>query len=132
MMLGQAFFAAGKYNEAAGAIQQGMLILPEENWGVVPRNYRELYANIGHYSKQLKELEAARKKKLDDPALRFLLGYHYGYLGYPAEAVRELDQGLSVVPDDELAQKMRKEFQGKLKPQTASAVKPIPEKQAGE
>ncbi|MCA9093946.1 MAG: hypothetical protein KDA68_10695 [Planctomycetaceae bacterium] len=131
MMLSQAYFAVGKYNESAGAAQQGMLLLPEENWGVVPQNYKELYTNIGDYTKQLKDLEAARKKKEDDPALRFLLGYHYGYLGYPTEAVRELDKGLSIVPEDELAEKMRDGFKSKIKPQTAAATKPVPEKDAG-
>jgi len=131
MMLSQAYFAVGKFNESAGAAQQGMLLLPEENWGVVPQNYKELYTNIGDYTKQLKELEAARKKKEDDPALRFLLGYHYGYLGYPNEAVRELDKGLSIVPEDELAEKMRVGFKSKIKPQTAAATKPVPEKDAG-
>lgn len=127
MMLSQALFAVGKFDEAAGTAQQGMLLLPEDNWGVVPQNYKELYANIGDYSKQLKALEAARKEKPDDPALRFLLGYHYGYLGYPTEAVRELDRGLSIAPQDKLAFKMRSGFKKQIKPQTTEVPPPVPQ-----
>ncbi|MFO1020928.1 MAG: tetratricopeptide repeat protein [Planctomycetales bacterium] len=126
MMLAQGLFATGKFEEAAGAIQQGMLILPEESWGVVPKNYKELYTNIGDYTTQLRALEKARKEKPDDPALRFLLGYHYGYLGFPQEAVVELKKNLSIVPEDQLADKMMKQFQAKLKKETTASVIPVP------
>src|SRR5207253_2018170 len=43
MMLAQALFAAGQYEEAAGATQQAMQMLPQDQWGVVVKNYTELY-----------------------------------------------------------------------------------------
>lgn len=130
MMLSQALFADGKFDEAAGALQQGMLATPEESWGIVPQNFKDLYGSNSDYSKQLKELEAARKANPDDPALRFLLGYHYGYLGYHTEAVTELDKGLEIVKQDELASKLRSAFQKKLQPQTSEATSPVPQKSA--
>jgi len=130
MMLSQALFATGKFDEAAGSLQQGMLLLPEEAWGVVPQNYKDLYGKTGDYSQQLKALEAARKAKPDEPGLRFLLGYHYGYLGYAAEAVKELDHGLKIVPQDELAEKMRAAFQQKATPTGEATPKPVPQKSA--
>jgi len=130
MMLSQALFATGKYDEAAGALQQGMMAIPEESWGIVPENFKDLYGSNGDYSAQLKALEAARKAKPDDPGLRFLLGYHYGYLGYPSEAVAELDKGLEIVKQDELASRMRAAFQKKVKPDSTEAAVPVPQKSA--
>jgi tetratricopeptide (TPR) repeat protein len=114
MMLAQGFFATGQYNEAAGATQQAMQLLPKDQWGVVVKNYKELYTNIQDYTDQLRALEKAVKAKPEDPALRFLAGFHYAYLGYPKEAIDQLDKGLKVAPRDELAKKLRDEMQAKL------------------
>ncbi|HVX57144.1 MAG TPA: hypothetical protein VHA37_05415, partial [Candidatus Saccharimonadales bacterium] len=113
-MLAQAFFADGKYQEAAGATQQALSMLPEDKWGVVPTNYKELYSRIGDYTTQLRALEQAKKDKPDDAALRFLLGYHYGYLGYPKEAVTQLTKAVELEPRDEMSKKLLKVFQDKL------------------
>ena len=86
LLLAQALFATNKYDEAAGAVQLGMQMLPVEKWGTVVEHYRELYPKVGDYTAQLRALEKARDQKADDPALRFLLGYHYGFLGYPKNA----------------------------------------------
>lgn len=48
-----------------------------------------------------------RNSPADSPAVRFLLGCHYGYLGYPRHSVREFDKVLNRVPQDELTQKLR-------------------------
>lgn len=122
LMLGQALFATGKYDQAAGAVQHATRILPEDQWGVIGSNYRELYTHIGDYTKQLRALEKARDDNPDKPALRFLLGWHYGYLGYPKEAVRELDKCLSLAPKDEVAQKIRNIMAAKLKPEDVPAA----------
>ena len=125
LLLGQALFAGGKYEEAAGAIQHAVQILPDEKWGVVVGNYKELYPNMQEYTNQLRAAETARDKK-DSPALRFLLGYHYGFLGYPKNAVRELDKTLELAPSDEIAKKLRDMFAAKLKPAEAPTTPPAP------
>ncbi len=79
-------------------------------WGSVVKNYSQLYGNIGDYTTQLKALEIARDAKPENPALRFLLGYHFGYLGYPKQAVRELDKALDLQPQDLGSQKLRDIF----------------------
>jgi len=107
MLLGQAYFAKGSYDEAAGAVQQGMQMLPQDKWGAVVENRRELYGNDQAYANQLRALEAAAKEQPDSPALRSLLGYHYAFLGYPQQAVREIDQTLKLNPKDEVARHLR-------------------------
>jgi tetratricopeptide (TPR) repeat protein len=110
LMIAQAMFALGQYDQAAGAVQMGMQMLPEGDWGNVVKNYDQIYPNFQNYTDQVKTLEKARKTHPDDPAMRFLLGYHFGYLGYPKQAVRELDKALDLQPRDLGAQKLRDLF----------------------
>jgi tetratricopeptide (TPR) repeat protein len=106
LMLGQALFAIGRYEEAAGAVQAGMNLLPEDKWNLVVTNWRELYRSPADYTAQLRALEKAVREKPKDPALRFLLGYHYGYLGYPADAVRQLEHLKKFAPADKIGLKL--------------------------
>ena len=114
LMLAQALFAAEQFNEAAGATQFGMQVVPKDKWEIVVKNYRELYGKVDDYTTQLRTLEKAAKDKPDDPALRFLLGYHYGFLGYPKEAVQQLEKCITLAPQDEAAQKLLDLFGDKL------------------
>lgn len=114
MMLSQAFFATGQFDDAAGAAQRGMQFLPKQEWGVVIKNYKELYGSVQDFTDQLRALEKAVKEKPNDPALRFLAGFQYAYLGYPKEAVDQLEKGLKFAPRDEMAKKLRDEMAAKL------------------
>jgi predicted Zn-dependent protease len=114
LMLAQALFATEQFNEAAGATQFGMQQLPQDKWDTVVKNYRELYGKVDDYTNQLRSLEKAAREKPDDPALRFLLGYHYGYLGFPKEAVQQLQKCNSLAPEDEMAQKLLEALNDKL------------------
>lgn len=116
LLLAQALFADANFDEAAGAVQQALLMLPPDQWGVVVKNYTDLYPNIGSYADQLKVLEKARTEKPEAPALRLLLGYHYGYLGYPDQATKELDKLIALAPKDELAKKLRDQLKNPSKP----------------
>jgi tetratricopeptide (TPR) repeat protein len=87
-----------------------MQMLPEDKWGVVVSNYSQLYGNVQDYTDQVRNLEAARKENPESPALRFLLGFQYGYLNYPKQAVRELDQALTLAPRDLGSLKVREIF----------------------
>ncbi len=110
MLLAQALLATGQYEEAAGATQAAMGMLPEDKWGVVVSNYTQLYGNVQDYTDQIRALEKARDAKPDSPALRFLLGFHFGYLGYPKQALRELDKALTLAPKDLGSRKVREIF----------------------
>ena len=122
LLMAQGLFATGKYDEAAGAVQLGMQMLPVEKWGAVVEHYRELYPKIGDYTTQLRALEKSRDQKADDPALRFLLGYHYGYLGYPKNALQQLDKCVELAPKDELSQKLQQRMKELLAPKTPMPV----------
>jgi tetratricopeptide (TPR) repeat protein len=113
LLLGQAFFAKGEFDQAAGAVQQGMQVLPQDKWGTVVQHYQELYPSNATYTNQLRALEAARNAKPDSPAIRFLLGYHYAYLGHPKQAVRELDKAVELNANDQLARQLRDLTQSK-------------------
>jgi hypothetical protein len=123
LLLGQALFATGKFDEAAGATQAAMRQLPQEKWGVVISHYTELYADTKDYTRQLRALEAAVKEKPGDPALRFLAGFHYAYLGFAQQAIDQLDKTLKLAPRDEMARQLRDELRGKL---GGNSVPPLP------
>ena len=132
LMLSQALFATEQFNEAAGATQFGMQLLPQEKWETVVKNYRELYGKVDDYTNQLRALEKAAREKADDPALRFMLGYHYGFLGYPKEAVQQLEKCVSLAPEDETAQKLLELFSDKLPKDPAKKdTPPAPAKPPG-
>ena len=63
LLMGQALFAAAQYDDAAGAVQIGMQMLPENEWGNVVKNYTQLYGNIQNYTNELKALETARNRE---------------------------------------------------------------------
>jgi tetratricopeptide (TPR) repeat protein len=114
LLLSQALFATGQFQPAAGALQLAQQLLPEDQWGNVVKNYPELYPNIQNYTNQLRILESASESDAANPALRFLLGYHYGYLGYPRQAVGELDQVIHLQRQDMGAVRLRNMFAAQL------------------
>jgi tetratricopeptide (TPR) repeat protein len=110
LLLAQSLFASGQYQPAAGAVQLGMQMLPQEQWGNVLKHFADLYPNNQAFTDQLRALEKSRKTNPNDPATRFLLGYEYGYLGYPKQAVAELDKAIALRPQDRGAVVMRNQF----------------------
>jgi Tfp pilus assembly protein PilF len=106
LMLAQALFASGKYNEAAGAVAFAMQSLPQDQWGMVVSNYPELYDGNDQFTNQLRALESASERD-DTAAEHFLLGFEYGFLGYPQQAMGELDKSLAKAPNDPLAKQLR-------------------------
>jgi len=114
LLMAQAMFQTGNFNEAAGAVQHGLTMLPSDQWGIVLENYTKLYGQTQPFVDSLRDLEKRRKEKPDDPSVRFLLGYEYGFLGYPKEAIVELDKVLKLAPKDEVAKKLRELMVTKL------------------
>jgi len=128
LMFSQALLATGEFPQAAGAVQQAIQLLPTEQWGVVIENFRELYGKAGDYSAQIKSLEKAMKDAPEEPALRFLAGYHYLYLGYPKQSIDQLDRVLKSAPRDQVAKKLREVAVKKLKEAEEKAASDAPPK----
>ena len=126
LMLGQALFATAKYDEAAGTIQAALNQIPKDKWGVVVQNSRELYGNYQDYTAQLRALEAAARTKTTDPGLRFLLGYNYAYLGYPQQAVDQLEKLIALAPGDEIGKQLRDEMRAKVANPAGGTFSPPP------
>jgi len=91
-----------------------MYLVPRDQWGVVVTHHRELYGDDADYTRQLRVLESSIAERPKDPALRFLAGFHYSYLGFPQPAILELDKALEAEPHDEIARLLRDETQSRL------------------
>jgi tetratricopeptide (TPR) repeat protein len=110
LLLAQALFATGRFSEAGATLRQGLLMLPEEQWGVVVRNRNEIYPKVGVYAKHLRALENAVTENANSPELKLLLGYHYGYLGFTQHAVGQLERAGRLAPEDELTKRLFNHF----------------------
>jgi tetratricopeptide (TPR) repeat protein len=126
LWLGQAMFAQGEFETAAGLIQAGMNQLPESKWGSVVSNFKQVYSDPQAFTNQLRALEKARNASPDSAALRFLLGYEYGYLNFPRDAARELDKAIQLNPRDPFAVVLRNEFGAKIGLKNVPLPKPEP------
>jgi tetratricopeptide (TPR) repeat protein len=126
MKLALAMFAVGKYREAAGTTQQALMLLPQERWGQAVSDSKKLYPNPNDYLDQLKRLAKAAADKPNDPALRFLLGFHYGYSGRVADAVRELNKLVQLQPKDQLGRTLRDLMAGKTHKDNNSTIATVP------
>jgi len=124
MMLGQAYFATGNYRDSTVMTQTAMHALPPDRWGIVVSHRNELYHNSKSYMAQLAQLESAVNEDPQDPAPRFLLGYHYAYLGYPQPAVAQLDKVVALEPRDELAVQLRDSLVPRLPDAQAPVITP--------
>jgi tetratricopeptide (TPR) repeat protein len=91
-----------------------MKLLPDDKWGSVITNYSQLYGKAQDYSDQLRAVEKVRDQKPDDAAVRFLLGFHYYYLGHTKEAFAELDKAIQLQAQDPFARQLRNLAASKL------------------
>jgi hypothetical protein len=114
MKLGQALFATGQYHEAVFTIQVGMYRLPTAEWGDVVSHYSKLYGNPRDYTNQLRALEEAIRMHDDDPALRFVAGFEFGYLGFVEQSLVHLDEAMMYESDDEMTDLLTNEMRLRL------------------
>jgi tetratricopeptide (TPR) repeat protein len=126
LFLSQALFAVGDYRGAAAAAQQGMALADSKGWGDVVKDYRRYYTGTD-YGDQLKRLEGFVAKNPDAGYARFLLGYHYGFLGYPAQARRELSKAVELESRDEIATRLLELFGGQWTARSADSNRTKPE-----
>ena len=113
LQLAQALFATGRYEEAAGATQQALMLLAPENWRAAAGSSLKLYEDLQDYRGQVAKLEEAVKNNPNNPGLRLELGFQYGYSGRPGDAASQLDKLLELAPQDQLGRTLRNLFTGK-------------------
>ena len=134
LFLSQALLASDDYRGSADAAHRAMSLLEPKDWGYVVENFRRYYKNAD-YVEQILRLEKFVQENPEAAHARFLLGYHYGYLGYSKEAVRELSKAAELESRDELARRLIERFGGQAparpqpKPRPAPAPPPEPEGQ---
>jgi len=108
-LLAQSLFATEQYDEAAAAVQQSLMMLPEEQWGLVPSNARELYSSQAAFDSQLATLKRAvegKDKQDGSPAERFLLAYQLGFSGQQQAALDQLAEVRKAVPEDQASERL--------------------------
>lgn len=106
-LLAQALFATEQYDEAAAAVQQSLMMLSEEQWGLVPANARELYSSQAAFDSQLSTLKRAVEGNGEgSPAERFLLAYQLGFSGQRQAALDQLAEVRKAVPEDQASERL--------------------------
>lgn len=97
-LLGQTFFAMGKYAEAVEAIQAGMRLHPD--WPQAAFRPLELYEpNVALYPEQLGLLEQTLARHPKDPSLLFLYAYQLWFDGRKDEARALFQRALPLAPE---------------------------------
>lgn len=92
-------FALGRYQDAAAALHAVLSAGPGWDWATMSG----LYPSVAEYTTHLRALEAARDAEPQDPAIRFVLAYHYVTTGHEQAAAEELRKLLRLNPEDQLA-----------------------------
>jgi regulator of sirC expression with transglutaminase-like and TPR domain len=106
-----------------------MGVLSKEHWGSVVSNYHELYGNHQDYTRQLRSLEKAIVAKPHDPALRFLAGFHFGYLGFLPQSIEQLEFAVQNEPRDEIAKQLLDEMKSRRNQHQSLPLVPSPVKE---
>ncbi len=110
-------FSLKEFRQAAAAAHVALTAGPGWSWETL----KSLYPTTDLYTAGLRELEQARDQNKQDPAIRFLLAYHYMMLNHAESAAKELTQVVALEPRDELAAKLLKSLTG----QEVSTEQPI-------
>ena len=117
---GLVLFAKGDYQQAAATVHSVLAVGPGWDWTTLSG----LYADVGIYTAQLRTLEAAVKQNPGDGASRFLLAYHYISDGYPDAAAKQLQQVVTLVPNDAVATNLLKMMTSSQQQQVAQSTDP--------
>ena len=121
LFLSQALLAVDDYSGSAKALRQALPLLDPEDWGYIVKNFRRYYSSA-EYVKQIKRLEKFRTEHREATHALFLLGYHYGFLGYPETARRELARSIQLDSHNALAVRLLSRFGGSQRDKLAKAA----------
>ena len=110
----QTLVALGDYRQAARAAPRALLLLPPDHLGEVVVNRADYYLDAAEYTRQLRALEGHLHRAPADADARLLLGFQYGYLGYPEDAVNQLQQSIDLAPPQPAAKRLLDYFLSKI------------------
>jgi tetratricopeptide (TPR) repeat protein len=92
-------FAMGNYQESAATLYAVLSAGPGWDWTTMSG----LYPDVATYEAQLRAAEEYRGLHADDPAILFVLAYHYTTAGHDDAALNQLQQLIKLTPNDPLA-----------------------------
>ena len=121
-------FAKGDYQQAAATIHSVLAIGPGWDWTTLA----SLYPNVLIYTDQLRALEIFVREHPQDGAARFLLAYHYTSDGHADAAARQLQQVVTIEPDDRVAADLLKMLSAPPADQPAATAEQPPPQPAAE
>ena len=101
-LTGQALFASGSLDEAAGALQQSLSVMPETQWVDASSRIAKLAP-----AQATETLAKAIEKSPNAPAIRFLAAYQSFGQGDYKQAQAHLDAVLKAAPDDAVAKRLQ-------------------------
>jgi thioredoxin-like negative regulator of GroEL len=118
----QTMFALGDFRPAAAAIQLAAGQLDREEWGFVVENYQEFYRGEDYVTHAARLVQFIRDNP-DASYARFLLGYHYLFLGHTDAARQQLAKAVELEGRDRLAAELLTRAGGEP-PRTAEPTAP--------
>jgi tetratricopeptide (TPR) repeat protein len=115
-------FAQGKYEPAAAPLYAVLSVGPGWDWTTLIGNYAD--ANV--YTEQLRALESYVKANPRSAQARFLLAYHYITQGHGDAAAKQLNEVVTLEPNDTLSAQLLGKLQpgGEAPPLVASQAQP--------
>ena len=105
--LALAYFAQGKYQQAAAPLYAVLSVRPGWDWTTLSG----MYPDVDTYTGQLRALEAYVKANPDSAQARFVLAYQYLAQGHDPEAVAQLKEVVRLQPGDTLSAQIIAQFQ---------------------
>ena len=118
--LALAYFAQGKYPQAAAPLYAVLSVRPGWNWTTLSG----MYPDVETYTRQLRALEGYVRENPDSAQGRFVLAYHYLTEGHDPQAIDQLKVVVKLQPGDTLSAQIIAQFQpaGGTQPGTADAA----------
>jgi hypothetical protein len=99
---GLCLFALGRYPEAAAVLNAVLAVAPGMDWTTLSG----LYDDVGEYTRQLRNLEAACRAEPTSAANHFVLAYHYLVGGHGDLAADALEVVVKQQPGDAVATRL--------------------------
>jgi tetratricopeptide (TPR) repeat protein len=110
-----ALSAAGRYDEAAGAAQQGLALLPTDQWLTATKDAASRFDSAKSADQAWEALKKAADDPKADPGVRFLSGVTAAGREDFARAAADLKAVTTAVPQDGVAKQLKDLVEAKAK-----------------